>query len=217
VTSSDPDRPALSTAVFDAFPFPAFVVDDDLRLLAANPAADRMVSGGAVTQIDRRGGEALQCINSAGGCGRSEACPGCVIRNAVTFAVADGQPVRRRALLEFSDDRGLRQMHALVTASPLAWEGRRAALLWFEDLALMLAMSDALPICTGCREVRDESLWLQIQGCLEAQPHAAAPLGLCERCAARLQESDAAAEAERGGAARCGPATSGPTAARRRR
>jgi hypothetical protein len=192
VTTDDPGRAELSTAVFDAFPFPAFIVDDDLRLLAVNPAADRMVRGGAVRQVNGRGGEALQCINSAGGCGKSTACPDCVIRNAVTFAVSGGQPVRRRARLEFDDAGGLRQMHALVTAAPLGSDGRRRALLWFEDLALMFAMTDALPVCMGCREVRDRDLWLQIEGHLEAQPDASAPLGLCPECAARLRAGDPA-------------------------
>lgn len=180
------------TTVFDALPFPAFIVDEDLRLLAVNPAADRMLRGGAVKELHRRGGEALQCINSANGCGKSAACPDCVIRNSVTYAISGGQPVRRRTRLEYHEDGHLQQMQALVTASPVAYDGRRCALLWFENLTLLFALTDALPICMACRQVRDEELWTDIEAYLEAHPGEGAPLGLCAVCAERLRAGDEA-------------------------
>jgi len=199
VSPHEPAGGEFPTTVFDALPFPAFVVDEDLRLLAFNPAADRMLRGGGVKELHRRGGEALQCINSADGCGKSAACPDCVIRNSVTFAISGGQPVRRRTKLEYHEDGHLQQMQALVTASPITYDGRRCALLWFENLTLLFALTDALPVCTACRQVRDQELWLDIEACLEAHTGAGAPLGLCGACAERFRAGDGVS-AGRGGA-----------------
>ncbi len=186
MTPLEPARAALSTAVFDALPFAAFVVDNDLRLLATNPAADRLLKGGTVSQLHRRGGEALNCINSGEGCGKSAACADCVVRNVVTFAIAQGQPVRRRTTIEYHDDGSVQQMYALVTASPLVYDGRPCALLSIENLTLLLALTDALPICMGCKKVRDADLWLQIEAYLDAHLDLKFSHGLCPECAKRL-------------------------------
>jgi hypothetical protein len=182
----EPAGAALSTTVFDSLPFAAFIVDDDVRLLAANSAADRLVRGGAVAELRRRGGEALRCINSGDGCGRSVACADCVLRNAVTFAISRRQPVRRRAKLEFQEDGSVQQMSALITASPLVYDGRRCALLCIENLTLLFALTDALPICMGCKKVRDDDLWLQIEAYLDDHLDLKFSHGLCPDCATRL-------------------------------
>jgi hypothetical protein len=192
VTSLEPAGAALSTTVFDAFPFPAFVVDDDVRLLAANPAADRLLRGGAVKQLHRRGGEALHCINSGNGCGKSAACSDCVIRNTVTFAISQREPVRRRARLEYDEDGSVQQMYALVTASPLAFDGRPCALMCIENLTLLLSLADVLPICMGCKKVRDEGLWLQIEAYLDTRLDLKFSHGLCPDCLRRLYPDDGA-------------------------
>jgi hypothetical protein len=182
----DPAGATLSTTVFDALPFAAFVVDDDIRLLAVNTAANRLVSGNAVTELRQRGGEALHCINSAEGCGKSKACADCVIRTSVHYAVSNAQPIRRRAKLEFYEDGSVREMSALVTASPLAYDGRRCALLSIENLTLLFALTDALPICMGCKKVRDDDLWMQIEAYLDDHLDLKFSHGLCPDCASRL-------------------------------
>jgi hypothetical protein len=186
VTPLESVRAAMLTPVFDALPFPAFVVDDDIRLLAANPAADRLLRGSSVSEIGRRGGEALRCINSGHGCGKSAACVDCVIRNAVTFAIANQEPVRRRTRFEFHEADSVQQISALVTASPLASDGRPCALLCIENLTLLFALTDALPICMGCKKVRDADLWLQVEAYFDEHLDLKFSHGLCPECAKRL-------------------------------
>jgi PAS domain-containing protein len=74
----------ISTSVFDALPFPAFIVDDDVRFLAVNPAAIAFLRAGSATVLQQRGGEILHCINSGEGCGKSLACSDCAIRGAIS-------------------------------------------------------------------------------------------------------------------------------------
>jgi hypothetical protein len=186
VSPLEPTAAAFSSTVFDALPFAAFVADSDLRILATNPAARRLVGGGEVSSVSERAGEALRCINSSDGCGKSAACTDCVIRGLTTFAISGGEPARRRARLEYRDGGSVREMFALVTASPLDYDGRRCALVCIENLTLLLSLADAMPICMGCRKVRDEGLWTQVEAYLDAHLDLKFSHGLCPECARRL-------------------------------
>ena len=182
----EPTGAPFSSPVFDALPFPAFVVDSDMRLLAANQAADRLLQQGAEPALRRRGGEALYCINSSDGCGKSTACTDCAIRNAVIFAVSKGQPIRTRTKFEFHRGVSVEQMLSLVTAAPLTYDGRACALLCIENLTVLLALTDALPICMSCKRVRDEGLWTQVEAYLDAHLELKFSHGLCPACSRRL-------------------------------
>nr|WP_321353051.1 hypothetical protein [uncultured Methanoregula sp.] len=77
---------------------PVFLVDNDVRILAANTlaitAADKPVE-----QIKGKlGGKVLECMNAvlAGGCGKSPFCPDCPIRASVNETYATGKAITRR-------------------------------------------------------------------------------------------------------------------------
>jgi hypothetical protein len=186
VSPLEPAAAAFSSTVFDALPFAAFVADSDVRILATNPAARRLLSGGDVSDRRQRYGEALHCINSSEGCGKSAACTDCVIRGLTTFAISGGEPARGRARLEYHDEGSVQQMYALVTASPLDYNGRRCALVCIENLTLLLSLADAMPICMGCKKVRDEGLWMQVEAYLDAHLDLKFSHGLCPECCKRL-------------------------------
>src|SRR5512137_1934561 len=115
-----------------------------MRLVAVNRASIRLLGEESDVVLRQRGGEFLHCVNSADGCGRSVRCPDCVLREAVRFAVAGSQPTRQRARMEVVDRDTVRQMHALITASPVVYEGANRALLCIEDLTALLATTDVL-------------------------------------------------------------------------
>lgn len=182
-------RADLSAGVFDALPFPAFVVDADMRVLAANPRAAMLLAAPPESVLRQRGGEALHCVNSTDGCGQSAACGECVLRTSVMFALTQGQPVRRPARFEQTVNGHVEDLQALVTAAPVHHGNARAVLLCLEDLALLFAQADVLPVCLGCRKVLNEDLWQQVEGYRESQPDQEPDLGLCEECLSRLQRS----------------------------
>jgi hypothetical protein len=180
------DGVTLSTTVFDALPFPAFIVDEDMRILASNPAATRLLGSDASRALRQRGGEALKCINSGAGCGKSEPCADCILRTSVYFALKGREPVRRRARLEQTVADHVEEMHALVTATPLTYEGEPRVMLFIENLTLLFALTDALPICMGCKKVRNDDLWLQIEAYLDSHLDVKFSHGLCPECAERI-------------------------------
>ena len=77
--------------VFENYPAPTLVVDEDVRVLRANRAARDLLGEGGATEptLIRRGGELIRCIHSfgPGGCGRQPNCDDCVVRNAVRGAI----------------------------------------------------------------------------------------------------------------------------------
>jgi hypothetical protein len=199
--------PTPDRAILDALPFPAFIVDEDVRLIAVNPAAARLAGGDPSFLLRQRGGEAWHCINSTEtphGCGRAPACKGCMVRNSVTFALAEGQPVRTRTVLEYLRDGELREMHALVTATPVQYGGEPRALLFIEDLPVLFAQTDMLPICMTCKRVRDDKLWVQIEAYLDSQLDLKFTHGICPDC---VREFYPDYKPRRGADAVDGPAT----------
>jgi PAS domain-containing protein len=176
----------LSNTVFDALPFAAFVVDDDMRVLASNSAAARLLQSDPSRALRQRGGEALHCVNSAAGCGKSEPCADCILRTSVYFALKGGEPVRRRARLELTVGDHVEEMHALITAAPMVYEGTARVLLYIENLTLLFALTDVLPLCMGCKKVRDNDLWLQIESYLDSHLDVKFSHGLCPECAQRI-------------------------------
>ena len=177
---------AIPTTVFDALPFPAWIVDDDMRILAVNRASIRLLGEESDVVLRQRGGEFLHCVNSASGCGKSARCPDCVLRGAARFAVAGSQPTRQRARMEIVDRDTVREMNALVTASPVVYEGANRALLCIEDLTALLATTDVLPICMHCKKVRDHDLWLQVEAYLDSHLDLRFSHGICPDCAEKL-------------------------------
>jgi PAS domain-containing protein len=177
---------AIPTTVFDALPFPAWIVDDDMKLVAVNRASVRLLGEESDVVLRQRGGEFLHCVNSADGCGKSTRCPDCVLRGAARFAVAGSQPTRQRAKLEVVDRDAVKEMYALITASPVVYEGASRVLLCIENLTALLATTDALPICMHCKKVRDNDLWLQIEGYLDSHLDLKFSHGICPDCAKQL-------------------------------
>ena len=180
----------IPASVFDALPFPALIVDDDMRLLAANRASARFLGSGPDVFLRQRGGEVLHCVNSADGCGKSARCPDCVLRGTMKFAAAGTQPARQRAKLEVVDRGNVTEMHVLITASPVIHEGAARVLLCIEDLTLLLATTDVLPICMSCKKVRDNDLWLQVEAYLDSRLDLKFTHGVCPDCAKKLYPED---------------------------
>jgi PAS domain-containing protein len=95
-TEAHEQRLQYFRAIFDGFPSPAFVLDQEIRIHDFNSAAEPFLGADPAAGLLRKSGEALHCIHAIGhGCGNSEACRDCVIRNSVR-AVFGGGTVNRQ-------------------------------------------------------------------------------------------------------------------------
>lgn len=184
--------------LLDAVPLAILVVDEELRILDFNAAAALMVNGEMRAIIRRRGGEALQCIHSTdvpGGCGKGPFCQDCIIRDSVTAAIRKQELTRREGRVELVVGAATREIQMLVTAAPFALEGQTRAMLILEDVSGMVPLRGLLPMCSRCKNIRDDQQhWHSLEDYLSQHANIQFTHGLCPECAHALFPEFAVAE-----------------------
>ena len=90
------NRPGRTLRSFlENLPVPVLAMDAEARVAVSNAAARTLLGRTAEeTVVGRLGGEALECAYARlpGGCGRTEHCKACAVRNAVMETHATGKP-----------------------------------------------------------------------------------------------------------------------------
>jgi hypothetical protein len=154
-------------AVLDSMPAMVMVVDEDVRVLESNRAAADMVVEGPLGSQLRRAGDAMLCINSrahAQGCGHSDACRHCCVRNSVLEALSGSAVVRRRARLEYLRGEDIQEVWALVSATAIVFGGQRRVLLVIDNISDLTDIQGFLPICCVCKKIRPaKDNWMPLE------------------------------------------------------
>jgi hypothetical protein len=183
------DVASLAGPALQALPFPLFIVDHDVRLLAMNERAARLVGAGAQMVLHMRGGEALNCIHhgdSPDGCGHGPSCGDCVVRNAVNASFAGRVEVHQRARMELRRGEDVTEVFVLVSASPFMAGGETYSALVLEDLSEMLASSNFVPVCMGCKRIRQDEKWEAMETYLRVAMDLRVTHSLCPVCMAQM-------------------------------
>ena len=122
--------------IFDALPLPAFIVDEDVRVLDFNAEAEKLLGVSPKSSLRRRGGEALHCVYAESvGCGKARPCKNCVIRNSVADAVRGLDTHRKFHRAGLCGSRGPVPVSLFVTASRLPDARPPQVLLVLENVA----------------------------------------------------------------------------------
>lgn len=133
--------------LFDTIPSFIFIVDHDVRIHHVNAAASKLLDTNKESVLFMRGGEALHCIHSTEtpeGCGRAPACMDCVIRNSVKRSFQGGLVQRETTKFMLLHADGTKEVHMMVTASPLRYGDREFCLLILEDVTKLKNAEEAL-------------------------------------------------------------------------
>ena len=180
----------LLIKVLDAMPSIVLIVDPDVRIYHMNSAAVEKIGKDEIISFKKRGGEALNCIHSLEapeGCGRAEACKGCVIRNSVNMAVEGKCVVRKHARLELLKDGFVDESYFAVTTSPFEFNGQLFVLLSLEDISELIRLRGLLPICANCKKIRnDENYWEEIDAFISNHIEVDFTHSLCPKCVKKL-------------------------------
>ena len=180
------EKAEMLRSVFDAIPSMIFIVDDDVRIQAYNAAAAEFFLKKGEAVLKRRGGDLLQCLHAKDvpqGCGRAPFCSSCVVRNSVTEAGRGNRVVRRRARLEIIRGEDKLEMYALITASPFQFKERPLVLLVVEDISEIAELKRMIPICSICKEVRDEKeTWSRVEAYFKEHWDVNFSHSLCPKC-----------------------------------
>lgn len=181
------DLSLFGKAVLDAFPSPVFIVDRDVRIVEHNAAAGKLMD---TAEIRPRGGDALHCLyatESPGGCGAGEACRTCVVRNSVGNAFAGSGARRRTQRMRLIRGGRTVEAYVLVTTAPITYAGADYVLLVLEDITELITLRGILPICAGCRKIRDDqNYWHSVETYLKRQLDIDFSHGLCPECSRRM-------------------------------
>jgi transcriptional regulator with PAS, ATPase and Fis domain len=123
--------------LFDSIPCGVLVVDKDRRVQALNNVLEQTFGISLAESINKRGGDALRCIHANSdpeGCGFSEECQFCNVRNTALDALEGKQTHRNKANIQLLVDHKLCDLQLLVSAAPLDHDGKRFAIIILEDI-----------------------------------------------------------------------------------
>jgi nitrogen fixation/metabolism regulation signal transduction histidine kinase len=183
---SIPGDSQFNRTIIDAVPFPLFVVDEDVKIVAFNNAASSMLGTSPTLAFNTKGGEALHCIHSTealGGCGASEACKTCVVRGSVGLSCRDQVVVRRPQRMQLVGSMGVRDVYLLITTSPFRGVDRTLAILMFQDIGELISTQGIVPVCMHCHKVRDTSNgWAAMEQYLKDHLDLDMSHGICPEC-----------------------------------
>jgi len=184
-------RPGLDRTILDALPSPVFLVDEDVRILDFNAAAGGLLGEEKGIALQKRGGEALHCLNahqSEGGCGRAPVCKECVIRNSVGEVFRGAGAHRRATRLDLARGGQSTAVHILVTAAPLRYDGVDLAVLVLEDVTDLMLLKRLVPICSYCRKIRDDGeFWQRVEVYFKRTMDIDFSHGICPECFERVK------------------------------
>lgn len=173
--------------VFDTIPALIFIVDDDVQIFYLNSTASQMLGATKEFVYKKRGGEALHCIHSTDvpeGCGRSESCKSCIIRNSVYEAISGNKVYRKNARMELcASEDVVKEVNLLVTTAPFKYEGKNFALLILEDVSELIQLRSIIPICANCKKIRnDENFFETVETYFETHLNVDFSHTICKEC-----------------------------------
>ena len=180
------DQESLVRTILDTIPLYVLVTDYEMRIVHANRAATRLLGDAPELILKRLGGEALQCfhaVNSSQGCGTATGCADCVMRKGMELAQGGTGISRQRTRMQLQRGAELRTIEFLVTACPMRFTERPLVLLVLEDITELAELRGLLPICAGCKKIRnDNQYWEDVTHFLSTHTDLRFTHGLCPEC-----------------------------------
>ena len=123
--------------LFESIPCGILVVDRDRRVKAINGVLEQTFGLSRAEVVDKRGGEALRCVQayeSPEGCGFSQSCSDCRVRNTALEALAGERVHRRKANVTLLVGEEERDLVLLVSAAPIEHSGEQLAIVMLEEI-----------------------------------------------------------------------------------
>jgi hypothetical protein len=172
--------------MFDIIPFPAIIVDEDVRIIQYNPAASNFFNTNGVHILQHWTGDVLHCLHVSdhpAGCGHGPACKECVIRKSVTEAFEGRHVARKRAKLDVKRGDNVERIYALITAAPLPYGVIPLVLLLIEDIREVTELQRLIPLCSKCKKVRDKDrIWMTLEAYFKTTWDVDFSHGYCPDC-----------------------------------
>lgn len=179
-------------SILNAIPLPIFLVDEDVRIFWSNLGAAPMLDMEPDLVFLRRCGEVFHCLHaveSTAGCGRTEFCKDCPIRNSVQQSIKGQRVVRKKNRLKMVGRDKVVEINLLVTTAPFAYQDESLVLLLLEDISELLELKSIVPICAYCKKIRDdEAFWQSVENYFKTHLSLDFSHGVCPECEKKLYQ-----------------------------
>jgi PAS domain-containing protein len=177
-------------SILDAIPLPIFVVDEDVRIFWSNQSAAPLLDREPELVFLKRCGEVMHCqhaLESAAGCGRTEFCKYCPIRNSVQQSIQGQRVVRKKNIMRMVGQGQVVEVNLLVTTAPFAYQDESLVLLILEDISELMELKSIVPICAYCKKIRvDEAYWQSVENYFKKHLNLDFSHGVCPECEEKL-------------------------------
>jgi nitrogen fixation/metabolism regulation signal transduction histidine kinase len=177
-------------SVLQAIPLPIFVVDEDVRIFWSNQSASPLLEMEPDLVFLQRCGDVLHCqhaVESTAGCGRTEFCKDCPIRNSVRESMKGQQVVRKRNRLIMVGKDKVVEINLLVSTAPFIYQGESLVLLILEDISELMELKGIVPICAYCKKIRnDKAYWQSVEHYFKVHMNLNFTHGVCPECAKKV-------------------------------
>ena len=173
-------------SMFDAFPFPVFIMDRNLAVQDYNRASKRLFGNNIGTRLRHLCGELLSCVhanNSPGGCGKSQFCSECVIRE-ITEAIFNGESsFKRIANMVIERENKAYDICLLVSGSPMQYGEKDYVILAMEDITELTELRKIVSVCSHCHKIKDDSGgWYRFEDYFAKYLNLRFSHGVCKEC-----------------------------------
>ena len=173
-------------AVLNAFPSPVLIVDRNMQIRDANKAAENLLSPDSELQLRKLCGDLLHCIHameSNGGCGTTEHCPDCALRQSVLLAETGGETYRRMTEMKREYGGKIERHWYLVSGSPFEYGDETQVIITIEDVTEITELRRIIPTCMHCKKVRDDNdYWQDVEKFLDKYTGVQFSHGICPTC-----------------------------------
>jgi len=182
------DNENFLLTIFNAMPVPITIVDSDVKIVFFNQSALDLVADSDVKIVRKRAGEVFHCIRSIEkGCGRSEFCKDCVIRNSVNESMNGAKIFRKQTALTFIKDGKESEAFFLITTAPFDYNGEKFVILTIEDINELIQLKSLIPICAKCKKIRnDDNYWENVESYISKHLDISFTHGICPDCLKEL-------------------------------
>lgn len=173
-------------SVLNAFPSPVLIVDHHMQILDTNSGAAELIGFETDFYLRRLCGDLLHCIHakqSEGGCGTTEHCPDCVLRQTVNAVAAGEKTFRRISQLNMEkQDKSLRSWF-LISGAEFEYMDQKNVILTLEDVSEIVELRRLIPICANCKKVRDDNdYWQEVEKYFDEHTGVQFSHGICPEC-----------------------------------
>ena len=142
------------SAIMQASPVGLIVLDEEERIVNANPAVERLFGKSLADLQRRRCGELIACVNRHShpeGCGHAELCPECPLNLAIQEVLSAGRGIHDREMEAAIETGGATARRWLrFSIEPVQFNGRKHVIAALHDITERKLTEQAQSFLLGC-------------------------------------------------------------------